>query len=278
MKRWLMAFVAVWLAPAGFAWASPFVLDRGTTNLTLAYEVWTFDEFLDGNGDELPLPLEIEQQTFFVRFEHGVRDRLTLALTLPWAESERGALAGLSDVLLANDGVSDAQVDLKWRLTGDSAFVVSLIAGLKWPGDYATGVVNAPGDGNFDADLWLALGREWGRGALSLDAGYRARRGDPADETMLRAEGSVGLGSRVILFSLLEWVDSDEGRQIDGAFLVNFPEAPFPLTEEDTGRATAGLLLSLSDRLSLYTTYAATVEGQNTPLGAELGLGLSLSY
>jgi hypothetical protein len=276
MRRWTL-LAALLAAPSVFA--QPFTLAKGSTEVTLSASIWRIDSFFDGQGDDKQLEdlgIAVTQVDLILQVEHGLSDHLTFIASLPYSRSELDVLGSDDDgPMSVNDGASDARIGLKWRLSGDGATQYGLRIGLKWPGDYQTDLVYAPGDGNFDAEALLSAGRRLGKLTVSADAGYRYRNGAPHDEIVVRVEPSVLLGSRLTLFGTGDWVDSRGGIGIDETVGVAWP---FTQTEEDLLRLTAGSLWSFSPRFSLFAIWGATVDGRSTARGSQWTVGTKLSF
>jgi hypothetical protein len=258
--------------------ANPYTQPKGASALTLSAAVWQFEEYLAGNGDELPLDEQvglesIEQRSYVLGFEHGLTDQLTLSLTLPWASSDPDPVDPNDRSFTTNEGVSDARIGVKWRLTRGDGAQFALLAGVKWPGDYEPGLINSPGDGSFDVEVGASVGAQIGRFTGSFDAGYRARSKKPADEVLARGEVSYLVGARTLLFTSFDWTNSQSGANL----VEDRPVADFTALEEDATRLTAGVLVSFTERFSAFATWARTVDGKNTALGDELGFGLALA-
>lgn len=254
--------------------ASPFNLPKGQTDVTFATFYWQIGSYFNGDGEDSALPTDVEQTDVIVGVDHGLSDRLTLKLSVPWSRSERGF--ALDQAYAVNDGVSDAQMGLLWRLNDPKkATGFALIAGLKWAGEYQADVVNSPGDGNFDAELLFSVGHQYHRAALSLDVGYRFRSGNPEDEWVARVEGSVLMSRRVMWLAVVDWVDSRGGLAITSS---SGPFFPFSRVEEDVLRVTFGGYFSVTDRVGLFTSWASTLDGKSTARGSQWGLGTAFSF
>ncbi len=274
MMRQLM--FAAGLLLAGHAAADPFTLPKGSTQLSFFASVWEIDAFFDGDGNDQELGFDITQTDFQLGLDHGLSDRLTLRLALPWARSERDVVGDDDGTLAINDGVSDARFGLTWRLNDlESPVAVSLLVGVKWPGDYESDIINSPGDGNFDAELVFSLGRQFDRGSIAAEVGYRARSGGPEDEFLGRLEASALLGTRFVVLAVVDAVDQQGGIGIDEDSGIFFP---YSLTEEDQLRLTLSGLISFSARTSLFFGWASTLDGTSTAQGSQWALGTVFSF
>lgn len=273
----IVLFAGAALIGAAPAPASPFTLAKGQTELSFIAFLWQINDYFTGDGGNQDLPFEIEQTDVLVGLDHGLSERLTLRLSLPWSRSQRDVVGPDDGLLAVNDGVSDARFGLTWRLNDPQRPMgYALTVGLKWPGDYAVDVVNSPGDGNFDAEVLFSMGRLSDRAAVSVDLGYRFRSGAPADEWLARVEGSWLLGPRFTALAVVDWVDSQGGIGIDPATAGIF--FPFTRTEEDALRLTVGGLVSVTESFSLYASWATTVDGKSTAKGPQWGLGTVFSF
>jgi hypothetical protein len=256
------------------ALASPYTLSKGSTAVTLMGSVWSFDSFFDGSGGRAELPYTITQTDLILGLEHGLTDRMTLTALLPYSRSERAALAGELDPIEVNDGASDLRLGLRWRLSGDGATQYGLVFGVKWPGDYTPDVINAPGDGNFDAEILATAARQLGKLTISADGGFRYRNGNPANEIVLRLEPSYLLGTRIILFGGLEWIDSLGGIPIEEISAT----LPFSRIEEDLLQVSSGAFYSFSQRFGAFAAWSTTLDGRSTARGSRWTLGTRFSF
>jgi hypothetical protein len=249
----------------------------GATDLTLSVSVWNINHYFDGDGKDLRLSdlgIKVRQTDIILQLDHGLSDRLTFSASLPYSRSSLDVLA-LEDEDIVNDGASDARLGIKWRLSGEGATQFALLAGVKWPGDYTTNLVYAPGNGNFDAELLGSLAHRFGKLVLSADGGYRYRKGTPAGEILGRFEPSLLIGSRLTLYSSLSYVNALDGIGIDETVGV---EWPFTSAEEDYLRLTTGGLISVSSRLALFAGWSGTLDGRSTARGSQWTAGTKVSF
>jgi len=275
MKRGLGGlFAVVMVSFATVAEANPFVLPEGSSQLGFTFTTLTFDTLRDGNGNEAGIP-SVDQDSYIVTFDHGLTEDLTLSLAMPYSETRRDLSPGDPGTFATNSGASDARIGLKWRLATSGETLVALLVAAKWPGDYEPDVINSPGDGSFDLEFGVSVGRQWSRTALSIDAGYRSRSGNPDDEIFLRGEASYLLTSQFQLFLATDWVDSQGGIGIDETTTVLWP---FSLTEEDFTRVTLGGIYSFNARVSAFLGATETVEGTSTLKGTEYVAGISFFF
>lgn len=258
-------------------WANPYTQPKGDSQLTVSAAVWKFDTLYDGQGNDAELPFgDVVQTDFILGFEHGISDRLTLLLSLPWSDSERDVPAGFPDTLKSNDGVGDAIVGLKWRLNDTaSRTAYAILINLKWPGEYEPDIVNSQGDGNFDSEVLFSIGHQFSRASISADLGYRARSGNPDDEWVGRLEGSFSFASRFVAFTALEWVDSQGGLDIDQTFGIF---APYSQTEEDYLRLTGGGYVTFTSRVGGFLSVASAIDGSSTAKGIQYATGLAFTF
>jgi len=274
MRRFVL-YAALLLARGVLA--HPFTLSQGATDVTISASVWSIDRYFDGKGKDLPLSalgFDITQTDLVLQVDHGLTDRLTLSFSLPYSRSKLH-LRAQNDNGPVNDGASDARLNLKMRLSGDGPTQFALIGGVKWPVDYTTDVVYAPGDGNFDAEILASLGRRFGRLVVSVDAGYRYRNGPPADELLARVDPSFLIGSRLTLYGSLSYVDSLSGIGIDDTVAI---EWPFTRAEEDVLRLTGGALYSFTRHLAVFGSWSSTVDGRSTARGSRWTVGTKLFF
>jgi hypothetical protein len=265
------------LLAASEALAHPFTLSQGATDVTLSISVWRIERFFDGNGKDVPLSalgVKVTQTDVMLQVDHGLTDWLTLSFSLPYSRSKLHVLAQ-DDEGPVNDGASDARLGLKLRLSGEGRTQFSILAGFKWPGDYATDLVYAPGDGNFDAEMLASVAHRFSRFTLSAEAGYRYRNGLPANEVLGRFEPSVLIGSRLTLYGVVSYVDSLDGIGIDETVDIQWP---FTRAEEDVLRLTAGSLYSFTPRVALFASWSATVDGRSTAQGPRWTAGTKLFF
>ena len=265
MKTTLCVFiVAALLTPVAQAEnVSPWLPGEGSGDVSFSYVAQTADEFFAGST-EMPLPTDLEMDTFQIGFSYGINDRLALDIRAGYAQSDFLTDPGLAPQGGLN-GVTDSRIGLRWLLLdefGDAPVTLTLGGAINIEGSYDTGAITAIGDGASGAELALAIGRQFDSGfSLNGEFGARRRGGDVPNEWFFGVTAGYAFTGRLSGYVGYEDVNSDGNLDIGAA---GFSPARFPEVEEDYSLWHAGLSVAFNDVWSVSGGYGRKIDGRNT--------------
>jgi|GEM_PF-2122443 len=237
------------------------------------------------NGDEQPLSNngQVIDVTFYDYFEYGLFDDLTFVGTIPVKRvSFSCAIEGCGR---STSGLSDIYAGFRYKLA-ESSWITSIQAGIKLATGYETDeqkLDTAPplGDGQADVEFRLLLGRSIanGGGYLNLDAGFRARSGEPVDEVPFAVEAGIRLTKSYMLIGKIHGVrgikedDDQQNFTIVNGRIENFVGTG---ALEDFVKAQAQLIYNLTSTIDISFEFDQVVTGRNTSQASTVGIGLAI--
>jgi hypothetical protein len=215
--------------------------------------------------------------------EYGLTDRLTVVGSLPFKvlrsrRTEVNDLIDLTrDIEVVNGGLSDFTLGLKYPLRV-TPFPLSVYGAAKLPLGYDRNPANdGPplGSGRVDLEGSLLAGVSLYPfpGYVTGGVGYRVRTGDLDDEMLFTIETGASWGrlmGRIGLDGLYSTGDppnlaESEGSQVSSAVVV---------TNQDILKLAPGVMLSLSDEISLVFEAFHIIDGKNTVTGTTYAAGV----
>jgi hypothetical protein len=172
------------------AWTQP----KGKAQVIAKIEAMRAAEAYDRAGDVAPLATDRQERTRAVFAQYGVTERLTLQFKGDWQSGDDG--------LVDYDGRGPLELGVIWQAYRDDRNAVSLYAGYAVAGDARNAAYAAPGVGERDWEVRLAVGRSLGgpgrglvgdwapdRAFVELQAARRMRQGLPDED---RVDVTVG--------------------------------------------------------------------------------------
>ncbi len=238
------------------------------------------------NGDREPLSNNgtVVDLTIYNYLEYGLFDDLTLIATVPFKRISFDC--AIEDCGKSSSGLADLSLGFRYRLT-ERPWIISLESRIKLAPGYETDedkLDSAPplGDGQTDFDIRLLLGSSLFNfnGYLNIDAGYRGRAEEPADEFPFSLEMGYNLTDHYTLIGRLHGVRSiaegsgqENFRIIDGK-IENFIGTG---TVEDFLKAQLQLFYRLNSRFGLSFEFDQVLLGRNTAHASTFGIGLVFS-
>ncbi|MFD1701812.1 hypothetical protein ACFSCV_02235 [Methylopila henanensis] len=253
------------LAGLSSARAGAFTLPEGELKLFAVAFVQEGDQYFDRNGRPQPRDhfLKRELQLFG---EYGWTDALTLF-----------AAASLQDISVRGEarsrrtGLGRMELGFRRRLYSNDGWIVSAQASGLVSGARSSDDLAAIGETDDQVDIRALVARSFeafgGHGFVDLQAGYRARFGDPADEA--RFDATLGWrrsGSR------WQWL-----AQSFNTFGLSRWNGPYPLRQR-IHKLQTGALYDLTAALSLYAAAFTTPAGRDALDERGLVLGLSCRF
>ncbi|MFH1153854.1 MAG: hypothetical protein V1793_08560 [Pseudomonadota bacterium] len=270
----IWALVATGLA-AGSCFAGAWTEDKGAVYHKLTVNSYEADEAFNDSENTVPLADhgKFSDTNISYYLEYGISDRLTAlgSVSLKQLESD-------TDIRVARtDGFSDLDLGLKYRLLSGDMGVVSVQGLVKVPELYDEDEAVAMGNGQYDVEFRILYGRSLYPvvpGYFNIEAGYRFRADEPADE--LRYLVEFGMDITQAIYSRLK---------LDGILGMNNQDSATDVSDNptttlncDLGKLELALGFKLSNRWNLELGYRNEIYGKNTAAGENLSLSLILAY
>jgi hypothetical protein len=267
---------------------------KGKFYSRLAYEQYSADEYFDENGDTLSYSpadskkrdFEYDEDLTSLYLEYGLTDKLTLVASLNYKEAEWRYKPGGGvkvDKVANTSGPGDQELGVKYQLYTTEKGVLSIQGMYKTPEGYDEddkGTLDIQrGDAQEDYDVRLLYGQSLYPmipGYFNVEAGYRMRSQEPADEFKYVLEVGVDFTSwfygRVKLDGSANLGNSDD---VKSSAAVHADVAG---NEVDLGKLDMTLGFKITDHFAVEATYRPELYGESTTKGYSMGLALSCSY
>ncbi|MFZ2633532.1 MAG: hypothetical protein WA081_20090 [Desulfosalsimonadaceae bacterium] len=260
------------LMSAATLYAGAWTMEKGKSYHRFAANYYLAEEEYDNDGDSRDMPLNGEFRDFNLNYymEYGIFDQLTVLGSLYYKDIRKD-----DDVITTKtNGLGDLDLGLRYRLHSGDAGIFSIQGLTKIPDLYDEDDALPLGNGQNDYELRLLYGRSlWPflPGYVNLEAGYRWRVEDPADEFRYLVEIGSDLGKdfyvRTKLDAIVSMDNADPG-------MDNFGN-PASTLEYNLAKldVTAGWWMTRT--LGLELGYAPALWGENTAKGATWTLALT---
>ena len=208
------------------------------------------------------------QHTVWLNGMYGWSDAVAIDVRVGLARSYASAGPGTNPAMGGRykySGVTDSNIGVTWRIADElvnpSMPSIALRGGAIIKGSYATGAINAIGDGASGLEVSALAGKYFAdMFAVSGEVGYRVRDGDVPEDLFVNLSGGV-LVDNIGLSVNYKLVDAQSGLQIG---LGSFNPSRFPEVEEDIQFLSGTVSLNVSDQTNLAVTYGEVIDGRNT--------------
>lgn len=178
--------------------AGDYIVKPGEASIGFSLSQTSFDQFYAGSVKQPGVPggQHIQRTSFRSYLFYGLQENLALDLSVGYADVSSG--------LSSDSAFTDSQIGLSWQLAHQgesSAFDWLVRAGVNIEGDYETGFLSAPGDGESGFDLMTRFGGAFAENGARADVefGYTLNGGDVPDGFRLRAGPSFPIGNGLTL-------------------------------------------------------------------------------
>ncbi|WP_020185142.1 hypothetical protein [Methylopila sp. 73B] len=243
------------------AGAGAFTLEKSETKVFATAYVTSGDHYFDGRG-RLKARDRLKKQDLQLYIEHGLADGLTV---FGAGALERITVSG--DERSQRSGLGRTELGVRVRLAEPGAWIVSAQGGVVIAGAKRSEGPAAVGETDDQVDLRLLVARSFDAFArpafLDVQAGYRTRSGDPADEVRVDATLGVRPAARWLLLA-----------QSFNVFGQGRWGGPYALKQR-THKVQAAALLDLTSTMTIYAAVFATPAARDAldERGAQLGIG-----
>jgi protein XagA len=184
----LTSFILV-LTSSALCFAGAWTQTKGKMYNRLSLNYYQSDTLFDRDGNEQDSPDngEFTDTNLSYYLEYGALDNLSLIMSLTYKALEKEDDTVKSDYY----GFSDLDLAAKYRVAEGNFGVFSVQALVKVPETYDEDEELAPGEGQYDFEVRALYGRSLYPmipGYINLEAGYRYRDEEPADEVRTMIE------------------------------------------------------------------------------------------
>ena len=270
-----MCAVMVILSAADPVFAGAWTAEKGTIYQKFTFNVYEADERFDDSGHENAFPAggQFSDTNFATYMEYGLTDKITLLGSLSYKRlrSEDDAM------IYKTRGFSDLDLGVKYRLASGNFGVISAQGLVKVPEFYDDDNAVDLGNSQYDTEIRLLYGKSlypFIPGYINIEAGYRLRAEEPADEFRYLLELGIDITdaiySRVKLDGIAGMNNEDASRDAAGN--------PTATLDYDLGKLDLALGINLSKQMGLELGYRADIYGENTASGENVSLSLVLQY
>ena len=252
--------------------AGAWTREKGGLYAQMTLNSYTADENFDNDGSKADFAdngeFSDENMSFYL--EYGLADELTMVASwsYKWLEYE--------DDMVRNetDGFSDMELGLKYRLFEKNGGVGSIQALVKIPEAYDEDDAVPLGNAQYDYEFRFLYGQSLYPhfpGYLNLEAGYRFRAEEPADELKYLIE--FGADFTKTLYGRIKLDGTyGMGNAEKGSIFSNNPSAAF---DYDLGKLEAVLGIKISDQWGTELGYRKEIYGKNISTGENWSLAVT---
>lgn len=206
------------------ATAGEYLIKKGDLSIAQSISYTTYDQFWVGSAKQPGVPGggDIERTSYRTYLYYGIDENFALDASIGYADIS----SGLTD----SGSLADSSIGLSWQLANesDSALDWMVRTGINIAGDYETGFISAPGDGENGIDLMTKFGRSFGSNGArgDVEVGYTLNNADVPDSFRLRAGPTIPVGKGVSLdFSGIYFAGVD-GIDIGGTGFTGLIDLP----------------------------------------------------
>ncbi len=193
-----MLLIALILTTAGNCFAGAWTANKGVMYHKLAANYYVADENFDANGDKDDFADngEFSDKNISCYIEYGLTGSLTAigSVSYKWMEYE-------DDLMISEtNGFSDLELGLKYRFFSGHGGVGAAQGMVKIPELYDKDEALALGNGQYDYEIRLLYGQSLYPkipGYCNVEAGYRFRAEEPADELRYLVEFGMNFSDQV---------------------------------------------------------------------------------
>ena len=266
------------LLPVDAAWAGAWLQPYGTAYLRITSGVLVSDERFDERGDRVPWDTssgglrdaEYHDMNVSAYGEVGFARGWNAIFWTEWKHLE----AQQPSAVFTTYGFGDIALGVKRALLVGSENVVSLVAGVAFPTGYDVNEYPALGSGASEGIFQAQFGRYWGGPWSNVEAEFRVRGRDYADQLRGALGGGFGAFQRVGI--------RGEAR---GALSLGVPDSSGtstgffnPETQNPSYLDLAGTLsVTIGHGVAVEGEVRSTVIGENALAGTRWSLALATS-
>jgi len=252
--------------------AGAWTQEKGKSYHRAAINYYYADREFDDDGDSKGMASNGDFRDFNLNYyvEYGIFDELTAIASIYYKD-----LRGEDDSFIYDtDGLGDFDLGMRYQLYSDNSKVFSVQGLIKSPEFYDRDDALPLGNGQYDYELRVLYGHSlWPPlpGYVNIEAGYRWRAEEPADEFRYLLEFGTDIGSKFYTRAKLDCIIS-AGNSHDSVDGYGNPASTleYDLTKLDL---TAGY--RITSTLGLELGYAPEVWGESTAKGETLTLALT---
>lgn len=269
--RWLTVSLMVSGILSSACFGGAWTAGKGDMYHKMTVNWYEADKAFNDSGNRHPLDNNGRFSDFNVAYygEYGLTDTLTVLGSVSYKSMESE-----DDLRIARtDGFSDLELGVKYQVLTGGFGVVSLQGLVKLPELYDGDDAIALGNDQYDTEFRLLYGKSlypFIPGYINIEAGYRFRAEEPADELRYLVEFGIDITpsiySRIKLDGIAGMNNDDPSPDTVGN--------PTATLDYDLGKLDLALGFNLSERWGLELGYRAEIYGENTASGDNVSLSL----
>lgn len=252
--------------------AGAWTMEKGKSYHRLAANYYLSEDEYDHNGNSRSMAWDGEFTDFNLSYyaEYGVTDKLTVLTSLYYKVIEK------EDNYFEYDtyGMGDMDLGLRLLLHSGDIGVFSVQGLLKIPEFYDEDDDLPLGNGQYDYEFRFMYGRSlwpWIPGYMNLEAAYRFRAEDPADEFRYLVEAGSDLGKNFYFRAKLDAIIGI-GNGNDGTDAFGNPTNTL---EYDLAKIDMTIGYQMTRRFGIELGYAPAVWGESTAKGETWTLAIT---
>jgi hypothetical protein len=257
---------------AGPVFAGAWTREKGGLYAQITANKYTADKNFDndGNKEDFADNGEFSDENMSLYLEYGLADNLTMigSWSYKWLEYENDMIRNQTD------GLSDLELGMKYRLFEKNGGICSIQALVKIPEAYDEDDAVPLGNAQYDYEFRFLYGQSLYPhfpGYLNLEAGYRFRAEEPADELKYLLEFGVDFTKKLYGRIKLDGTYGMGNAEKGSAFSDN-PSATF---DYDLGKLETVLGLKISDQWGTELGYRKEIYGKNISSGENWSLAVT---
>jgi len=272
---WFTGFLMTMIIAAGSCYAGAWTASKGNMYHKMTFNEYEADEAFSRSGGKQNFPGNgiFSETNVNYYLEYGITDDLTIlgSVSYKWLESETTIMTSRAN------GFSDVDLGLKYRLLSGDFGIISVQGLVKIPELYDDDEDVALGNNQYDTELRLLYGRSlypYIPGYFNIEAGYRFRAEEPADEFRYLVELGVDITDVIYGRIKLDGI-AGMGNDDPGVSPTGNPTASL---DYDVGKLDLAFGFRLSERWGLELGYRMDIYGEYTAAGDNISLALVMSH
>lgn len=261
----ILSFICICIIPAANCLAGAWTMPKGKMYARFALNYYEADENFDEDGDRVDFNGngEFYDVNASAYLEYGFIERLTLVanLTYKYLNYEDDAMESESF------GIGDIDLAARYLLYSGPGNALSVQGLLKVPETYDESDDVPLGNGQYDFEFRILFGQSLYPlipGYCNLEAGYRFRREEPADEFRYLVEMGIDMTSKSYARVKLDGIQGMGNEDPD----VDVNGNPTTTSDYNLGKLDICLGYKLSQAYGIEIAYTPSLYGENTAVGS----------
>ncbi|SDT87706.1 hypothetical protein SAMN04487931_102312 [Desulfobacula phenolica] len=269
---WILIMVVL---STGSVFAGAWTAKKGAIYNKLTFNIYDAEKAFNDSGDknEFPANGDFSDTNIAYYVEYGITDKITVlgSVSYKWLKSEDDT------IINKTTGFSDLDMGLKYCLVSGDFGVVSAQALVKIPELYDDDEAVALGNSQYDTEFRLLYGKSlypFLPGYVNIEAGYRLRAEEPADEFRYLLELGIDMTKKIygrVKLDGILGINNDDP-------ILDYNANPTATLNYDLGKLDLALGFKLSGPWSLEFGYRTDIYGKNTAAGDNVSFSFIAAY